>query len=378
MGRVLTWVLEVGWVIAWALHFGAGWDLAVMPLAAVVAAVVRRRSTWAVAAWTLALATGALTGGPWGIALVALALWRGASPPNRDSPAVYERVAFALVGTAMLAVAAPPWAWTLPVAVAVGLLTALEVNRGPDTNRAAHIRLAGTLALLGAAAGLAVVAVVALVPISLAFPAIHAMLTALGHFAVFVLNLITHGRGGQKVTIVPVGRHRPAKHSAAPVSSIPLWVYVVGAALFVLLVALAQFTVQRLASTAGDGGERVQEGQLERERLGTTVHAHGVAPRTMLTRRVLQVRMRRAAQHQRGPLADETVREWMTRRYGAAATGLASLYEDVRYGGIADDVQRARTVDRSWPVEAPVQNRPTQTDMTGPITDSPTDKAGGQ
>lgn len=350
MGRALLWVLEVGWLAAWALHFGAGWDVAVMPLAAVVAAQVRPPGIWAVPTWILGIAAGALTGGWWGVFLVLVAMWRGASPPHRDQPAVYERVAIALMGVAPLAIVAVAWAWTLPTAVAVGLAAALDLNRDPATDRTVQLRVAGMLALVGAAAGLVVVAFVALLPLRLAFPLFRAILDEIGHVVAFLVSALSHARARQLLKKVYAGQPGRTRHVAhAPRT--PLWLFVGAMVLAAGAIALAVVAVRRIVPP----GRRVRadsdDGRVEREVMDPVRRHRPYWARAVLTRRVVQSRMRGAERRQAGPDRGETVREWLARIYEGPTEALASLYEEVRYGGTRDDPERARAVQRRWPKE---------------------------
>lgn len=348
IGRALLWVLEVGWMAAWALHFGAGWDVAVMPLAAIAAEQARTRRAWAVPVWILGAAAAAVTGGWWGVLLVLAAMWRGASPPRRDQPAVYERMAIAIIGAAPLAVVAAGWAWTLPAAVALGLLAALDLHRDPATDRTAQLQLAGLLALAAAAAGLVVLAVVAAAPLQLAFPLLRAVLDAIGHIVAFFVTHLSNGRAPklfQKFYFPTVRHLRTHLHHQPPP---PWWFYVaaalvVAAGLATALVALARVAKPVRRAAGGDG--RVK--QVEREWLDPRGVHHLYGPRVALTRRVVQILMRRAERRQRGPAPGETVREWLGRLYGAPAGDTAALYEEVRYGGVSDDAARARALQQA-------------------------------
>ncbi len=350
IGRALLWVLEVGWVAAWALPFGAGWDVAVMPLAAIAAEQARTRRAWAVPVWILGIAAAAVTGGWWGLPLVLIAMWRGASPPRRDQPAVYERVALAMIGAAPLALVAASWAWMLPAAVAVGLLAALVLHRDPATDRAAQLQLAGLLALAAAAAGLVVLAAVPATPLELAFPLLRAVLDAIGHLVAFFVTLLSNGRAPklfQKVYFPPGGHIRTHLHHQPPP---PLWLYVAAAlvlagALATALVALARVAKPAPRATAGEGRDQ----QVERERMDPRRVHRLYGLRVALTRRVVQARMRRAERRQRGPEPGETVREWLRRLYGGPAGDTAALYEEVRYRSAADNAARARALQHALP-----------------------------
>ncbi len=350
MGRALLWVLEVGWLAAWALHFGAGWDVAVMPLAAIAAAQVRPHGAWAVPAWILGMAAGALTGGWWGVFLVLTALWRGASPPHRDQPAVYERVAIALIGAAPLAIVAAAWAWTLPTAVALGLVAALDLNHDPATDRTAQLRVAGTLALVGAAAGVVVVGFVALLPLSAVFPLVRALLDGIGHVVAFLVSAVNHGRGRVHLQNVYAGRAgHPTSTTHAPAT--PLWVFVGAVVLAVGAVVLAVVALRRVVPPRRRAPGTSDEGRVEREAMDPARGHRMYGVRAVLTRRVVQSRMRHAERRRAGPGRGETVREWLGRVYGVPTGALASLYEEVRYGGAPDDPGRARTVQRHWPTD---------------------------
>jgi hypothetical protein len=52
------------------------------------------------------------------------------------------------------------------------------------------------------------------------------------------------------------------------------------------------------------------------------------------------------------------VREWAERVYGAAALPAVVLYEEVRYGGMADSPDRAAAAARGWPVRRPDERGP--------------------
>ena len=347
IGRALLWVLEVGWVAAWALHFGAGWDVAVMPLAAIAAEQARTRRAWAVPVWILGIAAAAATGGWWGLPLVLTAMWRGASPPRRDQPAVYERVAIALIGVAPLAVAAASWAWTLPAAVAVDLPAALDLHRDLAADWGAQLKRAGLLALVAAAAGLAVWALVAATPLQLAFPLLRAVLDGIGHVVAFFVAHLSSGRAPklfQKVYFPSIRRFRTHLHHQPP----PLWLYLGGTLVAAGAITAAIVALGRVAAPVCRLADRNGRAlQVERERLDPrgVHHLHGL--RVALTRRVVQTRMRRAGRRQRGPAPGETVREWLGRLYGAAA----APYEEVRYGGAADDPARARALQQRLPQE---------------------------
>lgn len=347
IGRALLWALEVGWLAAWALHFGAGWDVVVMPLAAIAVAQVRPHRAWAVPAWILGMAAGALTGGWWGVLLVLAAMWRGASPPHRDQPAVYERVAIAIIGAAPLAIVATAWAWTLPAAVGVGLVAALDLSRDPATDRTAQLRVAGALALVGVAAGLVVVAFVALVPLQAAFPLLRAVLDAIGHMIAFFISVFHHGSGRVHLQNAPEKAGQTKSNTHAPAT--PVWVFVAAVVLAVGVVVLAVVALSRVAAPRRRGPTESDDDRVEREAMDLTRRHQTYGVRALLTRRVVLLRMRRAERRRAGPGRGETVREWLGRVYGGQTGALAALYEEVRYGGAPDDPRRARAVQDRWP-----------------------------
>ena len=355
MGRALLWVLEVGWLAAWALHFGAGWDVAVMPLAAIGAAQVRPLRAWAVPAWILGIAAGALTGGWWGVLLVLVAMWRGASPPHREQPAVYERMAIAIIGAAPLAIAAASWAWTLPTAVAVGLVAALDLHYDPATGRTAQLRVAGALALVGAAAGLVVVGFVALVPLQAAFPLLRAGLDDIGRAVAFFVTALRVGKAPhlfQQVYFGPVRPIRTHLHHQPPT---PLWFLLLAALGIAGGLALALVRTAQTVPPPRRGPGSRDDDRVERQAMELARRRRLYGMRAVLTRRVVQLRMRRAERRRAGPRRGETVREWLGRVYGGptgALSTLAALYEEVRYGGVGDDAPRAREVQRRWPTES--------------------------
>ena len=282
--------------------------------------------------------------------MVLAAMWRGASPPHRDQPAVYERVAIALIGAAPLAIVAVAWAWTLPTAVVVGLVAALDLNHDPATNRTAQVRMAGTLALVGAAAGLVVMAFVALLPLRLAFPLLRAILDGIGHVVAFLVSALSHGRGRQLLQKAYAGRAGRTRH-VAHAAPTPLWLFVGAVVLAAGAIALAVVAVRRIAPPGRRGRDEGEEGRVEREVMDPARRHRMYGVRAVLTRRVVQPRMRRAERRRAGPERGETVREWLGRVYGGSTGPLASLYEEVRYGGAPDDPGRARTVQQHWPTD---------------------------
>jgi hypothetical protein len=73
------------------------------------------------------------------------------------------------------------------------------------------------------------------------------------------------------------------------------------------------------------------------------------------TRRVIYHQLRQAARRPYAARPGETVREWAERVYGAAALPAVVLYEEVRYGGMADSSERAAAAARGWPAPRPAE-----------------------
>jgi hypothetical protein len=353
--RPLLWLLEVGWVGAWALHYGAGWSVALMPLSAIGAATLRRRPLWAILFWMVALGAGALAGQVWGAVLAGVAMWRGASPPDPDRPAVYERLAVCVAGLAALTFADGALAWTLPVALGLGLWAALEVNRDPGAHPAPQIRLAGVLALLGAGAGIVVLALVAWSPWSGAGTLVHWILLEVGHLAGLIQQAIglkapAHHHVGHPGT---TPKRRPArKAQGAKVNFLPLTIFLV-----LLGAALVYLAARALARLGAPTLERTPDVRLDRETLDPTRLERRFGGRVTFTRRVVQMRMRFMARRRQGPLAGETVREWLGRVHGPNHADHSHLYEEVRYGGVVDDAERSRLMRQGWPAHASTDTR---------------------
>jgi len=341
--RVLVFILEVFWVAAWGWHFGAGWALAVMALAGLAAGLTRRRGGLAVLAWLAGLGAGVLTAGAWGAGLAVYALWRGASPPNPDRPAIYERLALAIAGLAALTFAAPSFAWTLPVILLVGLVAALEANRDPSMDPTPHLRLAGVLALVGAAAGLVAVGLVLWSPWQVLDGLGRLLVLAIGHLAALVSHPLHLPGAKQHSPQRDAGRNPFQPHAGKLTSPWPVY-----AALAVLAAVLAYFGVRALSHLGLPAVERTPG--LDREQMDVNAFARRYGTRATLTRRVVQLKMRVLGRNRSGPRAGETVREWLRRLYGSdEAAAVAPLYEEVRYGGVADDVGRSRRAYRLWP-----------------------------
>lgn len=357
IARGLVWVLEVGWVALWALHLGlGGMPIALMAPAAVAAGLLRRRPALAVPVWLLAAGLGALAGHGWGAAPVLIALWRGASPPDREHPAVFERLAVALLATASLTYVSSDWSWAIPAALAVALAAALEIQRDPGTPRALQLDAAGRLGALGAAVGLAVLALLLSPPGNLAAQLLRRALGLSGPHPYGNAFLGIRGRGRVLKRLRRLSRlHHPAPPPHAATSLTWLWIALGALAVGGLLVYLLGRQRRR---PLGPGLRDAAEARLARGGLGGPPGAPTGTPAVALTRRVLQTRMQREGRRRRGPKRGETVREWMQRLYGEAAAALAPLYEDVRYGGVADDAERAQALDAEWPREDPAMTRP--------------------
>ncbi len=344
--RVMVWILEVGWAAAWALHLGVGWvPVALMVPSALGAGVLRPQRTLAVPMWALGALAGILTGQWLGGILLLYAMWRGASPPNLEHPAVYERLELAMVGTAALTYVDRTWAWTLPAALVFGLGTTLEVHRDPGTPRRMQLRLAGVLALAGAVGGLVVLAVVVFAPWTLAVRLLAELALATFYLFGFITALPFPKKKLFKKKFL-VGKGKAHLAHSAPV--VPWLVLLVGA---LVLVAVVVYVVRhgrrrrprRLATPDA------AEARLDRDAVEPQPFRRGPGGQTVLTRRVVQARMRRGAQRRFGPRRGETVREWLGRVYGPRAAALAAYYEEVRYGGQPDGRGRARTLQSQWP-----------------------------
>jgi len=363
----LQWALEMGWLIAWAIHFGAGWDVALMPLGAVGANLVRRRLAWAVPTWAVGVGAGVLTGGPWGGALLLVAMWRGASPPSREHQAVFERMAVALIGTTPLAIVDPAWAWTIPVALAVGLVAALNLNSDPRRQGWAHWQLGGSLIVLSVAVGVAVTVAVAAMPFRAVVPLFRAALDALGRLVALLVRLLGDKQLRRELGKAYAG-HATKVHAFHRSPPTPLWLYVAVGIGLLLAVVLAYSLVRKLAPTdqAVVAQEQAGELRLRRERLRIPATDGSRGLRAELTRRVVRARMARAKHRGFGPQRGETVREWMARVYTEPTAALVSLYEEVRYGGIQDDAARARKVSSRWPTDLQPQHHADQEDRHAP------------
>jgi len=354
IARVTVWLLEVGWVAAWALHLGVGWvPIALMAPAAMAAGLLRRRTVLAGAVWVVAAAVGALLSHVWGAAPVLYAMWRGASPPDPEHPAVFARLNVALAGTASLTYVSPSWAWTIPATLILALASSVEVHRDAETPRHLQLQAAGWLASLGAAAGLATLAVV---------------LSPLWHLVGTLFRGILYNAGPLSFNAlsrllgspVPhVGRRKPvhlrhllhpkpvaAMHHAPAGNLTWLWL---GLGALVLGGLLGYLVHRQRRLPTGPGPRDAAEERLARSCVDPSSGIPDASQAVVLTRRVVQTQMRREAQRRLGPQRGETVREWMGRLYGSDAAALASLYEEVRYGGLVDDVRRARTLQTAWP-----------------------------
>ncbi len=349
MRRILTFVLEVGWVAAWALRLGVGEVVPVMAVAGLAAAWARRRGAWALLVWVAMVAAGAWAAGPWGVLFAVVALWRGASPIDPEHPAVYERLAIAIGGAAILAANAPAYTWVMPVMLAVGLVTALATTREPDVPLGTHVRLAGWLAAAGLAAGLVVLGLVAWAPWQYLGGAVRALLFAIGHLLPSV-GLHLHTAKPPTSHVHPRRNRPPHERPGKARNPLPLLIL---AGLVVL--TGAYFAVRALARAGWPELERSD--RVDRERLEADPLAAGAGGRAVLTRRVVQRHMRLFARTRQRPGAAETVREWLGRLYGDTAGDvvprLGELYEAVRYGGVPDDAARARAAQQLWPPKPP-------------------------
>ncbi len=349
MRRTLTFILEVGWVAAWALRLGVGEVVPVMAVAGFAAAWSRRRGAWALLVWVVMVAAGALAAGPWGVLFAVVALWRGASPIDPEHPAVYERIAIAVGGAAILAANTPAYTWVLPVVLGVGLVTALATTREPDIPLGTHVRLAVWLAAAGLVAGLVVLGLAAWAPWQYLGGAVRALLFAIGHLLPTV-GLHTHVAKPPTSHVHPRRNRPPQQRSGTATNPWP----------FLILIGLvvltgAYFAVRALARAGWPELERADN--VDREGLPVDPLAAAAGGRAVLTRRVVQRHMRLLARTRQRPETGETVREWLGRLYGDTAGDvvprLVDLYEAVRYGGVADDAARARTAQRLWPAAPP-------------------------
>lgn len=357
--RALVWLLDVGWAAAWALHLGAGWlPLAVAAPAALAAAQLRRQPALAVPAWLMAAAAGALTGGPWGALLVGYALWRGAARLDPDRPAIYERLELALAGAAVLTYLDHAWAWTLPAALLLGLATTLEVHRDPGTPPRLQLGLAAALGAIGAVAGAAMLALGVFAPWGVLGLILRELALALLALFSFISPL------APPKPLKLLHKKKPHVHKGPP-HLVPVTHYL--AAVLLLLAAAAAVAAIRYVwhqrrpaprRPRRPGPRDAAEARLDRATWVEGPAARRATGRAALTRRVVQAQMRRTARRRQGPRRGETVREWLRRIYGASEAALASLYEEVRYGGAPDDATRARALQRRWPKDPPAPDAP--------------------
>ncbi len=347
MRRLLTFILEVSWLAAWALRLGVGEAVPVMAVAGLASAWSRRRGVWALLVWVAMVVVGAFAAGPWGVLFSVVALWRGASPIDPEHPAVFQRIAIAVGGAAILAVNAPQYTWVVPVVLAVGLVTALATTREPHVPLGSHVRLAAWLAAAGLVVGLLVLGLATWAPWQYLDGAVRAALFAIGHL---IPSFKLHSHIPKPSSPVqPHHKRHPQRQPGKPRSPLPLLI----AAGVVLLVG-AYFVVRALARVGWPELERTDN--LDREGLAADPLAAS-GGRAVLTRRVVQRHMRLLARTRQHPHTGETVREWLGRLYGDTAADvvprLGALYEAVRYGGVADDATRARTAQRLWPAAPP-------------------------
>lgn len=344
--RAMVWILETGWVAAWALHLGVGWvPVALMVPAALGAGVLRPQRPLAVPMWVLGALAGVVTGQWLGGLLLLYAMWRGTSPPDLEHPALYERLELAMVGTAALTYVDRTWAWTLPAALLFGLGTTLEVHRDPGTPRHLQLRLAGFLALAGAVGGLVVLALVVFAPWTLAVRLLAELGLAIFYLFGFITSLPFPKT--KKLLKKKLFKGKSKAHLHPPVHVVPWLVLLIGA---LALIAVVVYVIRVWRRPSHRVAVRdAAESRLDRDAVDPEPFLRGVGERTVLTRRVVQARMRRGALRHFGSLRGETVREWMRRVYGPPAAALAAYYEEVRYGGRPDDRARARTVKNQWP-----------------------------
>ncbi len=347
MRRALIFALEVGWLAAWAVRLGVGDVAWLMAAAGLGAGLARRRGPVAMVVWLAVLVAGGLLGGVWGVGLVLVALWRGASPFDPEHPAVFERLGIAVVGGAALAVNQHAYLWVLPAVLVLGLATALATSHEPGMDARVHVRLAGMLAAAGLLAGLVVLGLAAWAPWQYLAGPVRAVLFLIGHLLPsFAHGLPPHHQAPPHVAKRPPQPKRPRPRTTA--SLLPL--LIVGG---ILALGFVYYAVRFLSRLGWPTWEESHSGD---EALVVEHLEAGRRERVTLTRRVVQQHMRGLAHRRRGPEPAETVREWLARLYGSASPAnlaqLSRLYEEVRYGGQMDDALRAAAARRLWP-EAP-------------------------
>lgn len=340
--RLVSLGLSVGWMVPWLFGLGAGgiwWVPAAAGTVGLGLAGRSHRNVLAPLAATALAALGLAAGNVLGLVAAVSGCAGGVlsyAPEPRTG--VAGRFMFALVALAVLVMWQPHWWPTLVAVVGVGAFGLAESGRPPGVRARDWWALAA--AFIVGALGMAVL-VFTLAPRRV--PGTAGRITVVPPPEPFIKTRFKKPvRGG-------VFRHSfpPAVHLAF------LWL-----ALGLALLGLAAWWILRMqrdwnpvGSPAYDAGE---PGLERRVTIPGPPATRVVAP--SFTRQFIRAKLARARAGPARSHSYETVREWAVRVFGPTARDAVGAYEEVRYGGVTDNEERASWVARHWPPRLPAKD----------------------
>ncbi len=372
--RLVSLTLSVEWLIPWLIAVHAGWAVVVPPIvgaAFLELAAAKRLRAVVVGGLVVALGLGFLLGHISGAIAAGLAAWAGwASWDPTPRTGLVTRLVLVLLALSALVIRFPHWWPVLPVALGIGVLGLVEGQQSLHVPRRHWWGLAMALILMAVGIALVVFSVAPLA--SGRAPVLPCTVGPGGSWSAHC----TTDRGLSEPPHGPLYRAGPVHHLKHSISGRPLgilrqlrsasgsvtgglptvWLTLMGG---VTLLGAGFWLRRRMLRKWEPEDERgASPGRVLLERRPVTVSPDA---RSALrhTRRVIYQQLRNAAVRPHATQPGETVRAWARRVFGEAALTGAQLYEEVRYGGVDDSVERAAQTAESWPPQPKgAQKRP--------------------
>ncbi len=355
--RIVSLMLEIGWMVPWLFVLGAGaswWVPILSGLAVFLVSTSPRRGTFGPLTVLAAVGVGYFMGSGFGAVAAGIAAWRGwAAHGQPTRSGLLARLVVVLIALSVLVIWHPNWWPVLPAALILAVAGMAEASRPPGVASGEWWSLGSAFGLVSLGGALLVYGLAFWGPWKHLAGLLNAGLAlAIQLISDTIVRLLAriHFHGHlhiPKIQRSSANAHKPpAPHLVAGHHLV--WVgllVVVGA----IVVALGVWWISRALASWSPKSEEEEE-RLERHRLRDPyLNPRG---RVRFTRRVVRARLVRALRRQHGAGRNETLREWF-RRVHRDAHSPVTLYEDVRYGDAGDSAERARRVQRQWPQEPP-------------------------
>ncbi|MCL5967069.1 MAG: DUF4129 domain-containing protein [Firmicutes bacterium] len=353
--RIVSLVLEIGWMVPWLIALGAGaswWVPILSGLALVVISTSRRRGTFGPLAVLAGVAIGYLMGSGFGAVAAGIGAWRGWAAHGRPTRSgLLGRLVVVLIALSALVIWHPSWWPVLPASLILAVAGMAEASRPPGVGSEEWWSLGSAFGLVSLGAALVVYGLAFWGPWKhLAGPLNAVLAFAIGLISDTIVRLLSRIHFHGHLHIPKIQRSSANAHRPPPPRLVAghhlVWVILI-AVVGAIVVTLGVWWISRALANWNPKPAEDEE-RLERRRVGDPYRGH--PGRVRFTRRVVRVRLKSAVRRQKGASPNETLREWF-RRVHHEVPSPVTLYEEVRYGGVRDTAERARRTHRQWPPE---------------------------